>query len=42
MSKNSQTRRFPRFQIRDVAGSVADAYDADVLDLSMGGGSHGA
>lgn len=37
MSKNSQTRRFPRFQIRDVAGSVADAYDADVLDLSMGG-----
>ncbi len=37
MSQYSQTRRFPRFQIRDVAGSVADACDADVLDLSMGG-----
>lgn len=37
MSKDRQTRRFPRYQIRGVAGSVTDAYDAEVLDLSMGG-----
>ncbi len=37
MSKNSQTRRFPRFQIRDVAGAISAPHEADVLDLSMGG-----
>ncbi len=37
MSKNSQTRRFPRFQIRGVMGAITEADEAEVLDLSMGG-----
>ncbi len=37
MIKIRQTRRFPRFQIRGVAGAVTAPREAEVLDLSLGG-----
>lgn len=37
MTEDRETRRFPRFQVRGIAGTITAPHEAEVLDLSMGG-----
>lgn len=35
--EDGKTRRFPRFQIRNITGAITAPHEAEVLNLSMGG-----